>query len=182
MSEFEIAMAIINAVAIIAIPIVAVLVGQMLQNRSQKRKDKMAIFQCLMTHRATGWAHQDTVNALNTIDIVFSDCESVRKQWAVLLSKYRKEFSQQEQYREQCKLLELMANDLGYKDKITWETIQNPYLPDGLVQRMQKTEKFEQGQLAIAEFMVNMNGNPAALGNAMLEQAAKQEEINHANP
>lgn len=65
MSEFEIAMAIINAIAIIAIPIVAVLVGQTLQDRSQKRKDKMAIFQCLMTHRATGWAHQDTVNAEN---------------------------------------------------------------------------------------------------------------------
>ena len=22
---------------------------------------------------------------------------------------------------------------VGYKDKITWETIQNPYIPDGLV-------------------------------------------------
>lgn len=113
MSVFEIVMSIINVIAIILIPLFSVYVGQLLQDRSQKRKDKMAIFQCLMTHRATGWAHQDTVNALNTIDIVFSDCESVRKQWAVLLSKYRKEFSSQEQYREQCKLLELMANNLG---------------------------------------------------------------------
>lgn len=182
MSVFEIVMSIINVVAIILIPIFSVYVGQKLQDRSQKRKDKMAIFQCLMTHRATGWAHQDTVNALNTIDIVFSDCESVRKQWAVLLSKYRKEISPQEQYREQCKLLELMANGLGYKDKITWETIQNPYLPEGLVQQMQKTEKFEQGQLAMADFMMNMGGNPASLGDAMLQQAAKQEESNYANP
>ena len=181
MSEFEVAMAIINAVAIIAIPIVAVLVGQMLQDRSQERKDKMAIFQCLMTHRATGWAHQDTVNALNTIDIVFVDDEAVRKCWADLFSKYKPSYSAQEITTAQCKLLEAMAEALGYEKKITWETIQNPYLPDGLVQRMQKTEKFEQGQLAIAEFMVNMNGNPAALGNAMLEQTAKQEEINYAN-
>ena len=80
----------------------------------------------------------------------------------------------------QCKLLEAMAETLGYEKKITWETIQNPYLPDGLVQRMEKTAKFEQGQLAMAEFMTNMAGNPAPLGNAMLKQAAKQEDT-HAN-
>lgn len=67
MSTIEIIMAIINVAAIITVPIAAVFVGQKLQDRNQKRKDKMAIFQCLMTHRATGWAHQDTVNALNTI-------------------------------------------------------------------------------------------------------------------
>ena len=43
-----------------------------------------------------------------------------------------------------------------------------------------KTAKFEQGQLAMAEFMTNMAGNPAPLGNAMLKQAAKQEDT-HAN-
>ena len=89
MSTFEIIMAIINVAAIITVPIAAVFVGQKLQDRNQKRKDKMAIFQCLMTHRATGWAHQDTVNALNTIDIIFVDDESVRKCWADLFSKYK---------------------------------------------------------------------------------------------
>ena len=163
MSTFEIVMAIINVVAIITIPIAAVFVGQKLQDRNQKRKDKMAIFQCLMTHRATGWAHQDTVNALNTIDIIFVDDESVRKCWADLFSKYKPNYSTQE-----------ITTALGYEKKITWETIQNPYLPDGLVQRMEKTAKFEQGQLAMAEFMTNMAGNPAPLGNAMLKQAAKQ--------
>lgn len=93
MSTFEIVMAIINVVAIITIPIAAVFVGQKLQDRNQKRKDKMAIFQCLMTHRATGWAHQDTVNALNTIDIIFVDDESVRKCWADLFSKYKPNYS-----------------------------------------------------------------------------------------
>lgn len=86
MSNFEKIMAIINVVAIIAIPIVAVFVGQCLQNKSEKRKDKMQIFQCLMTRRITGWAALEAVNALNSIDIVFSDCKAVRKQWGVLLS------------------------------------------------------------------------------------------------
>lgn len=182
MSAFETVMAITNVVAVIAIPIAAVFVGQKLQDRSEKRKDKMVIFRCLMTHRATGWAHQDTVNALNTIDIVFADSKAVRKQWGVLFSKYRKEFSPQEQYLEQCKLLELMANDLGYKKKITWETIQNPYFPGGLVQRMENAAKYEQGQLAMAELMMNMSGNPLEFGNIVQQQAAKQEKIDHVNP
>ena len=48
MSNFEKIMAIINVIAIIAIPIVAVFVGQHLQNRSQQRKDKLEIFKILM--------------------------------------------------------------------------------------------------------------------------------------
>ena len=43
MSTFEIIMAIINVAAIITVPIAAVFIGQKLQDRNQKRKDKMAI-------------------------------------------------------------------------------------------------------------------------------------------
>lgn len=46
---------ILNLIAIIVIPIVAVLVGQWLQNKSKKRKDKMHIFKTLMTSRIYGW-------------------------------------------------------------------------------------------------------------------------------
>lgn len=175
MSAFEIVVAIINIAAIIIIPIAAVFVGQKLQDRNQKRKDKMAIFQCLMTHRAIGWAQQDAVNVLNTIGIIFVDDESVRKCWADLLSKYRSNCSMQERATAQCKLLEAMAEALGYGKKITWETIQNPYLPDGIIQHMEKSAKFEQGQLAMAEFMTNMTGNLASLENAM-PKTAKQED------
>lgn len=41
--------------ALIIIPIVAVIIGQWLQNRSEKRKDKMQIFKVLMTSRIFGW-------------------------------------------------------------------------------------------------------------------------------
>lgn len=172
---------IVDIIALIAVPIIAVVVGQVLQNRVAKRKDKIAIFQCLMTHRATGWAHQDAVNALNTIDIVFSDDEDVRECWANLLSKYKPNYSPQEINTAQCKLLESMVKALGYGKKITWETIQNPYLPEGLIQRMENTAKFEKGQLAMAEFMTNMAGNPTPIGNAMLQQAAKPEDKKHAD-
>ena len=44
MSTFEIIMAIINVAALIIVPIAAVFIGQKLQDRNQKRKDKMEIF------------------------------------------------------------------------------------------------------------------------------------------
>lgn len=168
MTKFEVIMAVINILAIIIIPIAAVFVSQRLQSKSEKRKDKMQIFQCLMTKRIIGWAGMDAVNALNTIDIVFSDCEPVRKQWAVLLSKYRRDVSAQEQYREQCKLLELMANDLGYKDKITWDIIQNPYYPEGLAKQIEINSQILDGQIAWA--------NAAGQFSQLIGQTPKQEE------
>ena len=172
MTKFEVIMAVINILAIIIIPIAAVFVSQRLQSKSEKRKDKMQIFQCLMTKRIIGWAGMDAVNALNTIDIVFSDCEPVRKQWAVLLSKYRRDVTAQEQYREQCKLLELMANDLGYKDKITWDIIQNPYYPEGLAKQIEINSQILDGQIAWA--------NAAGQFSQLIGQTPKQEEKKNA--
>ena len=48
-------MEVLNLLAIILVPIVSVWVGQFLQDRSEKRKDKMRIFQCLMSRRAVPW-------------------------------------------------------------------------------------------------------------------------------
>ena len=46
---------IISIIAIIISPIVAVLVGQILQNREKKRADKMEVFKTLMVFRGLGW-------------------------------------------------------------------------------------------------------------------------------
>lgn len=67
---------ILNLIAIIVIPIVAVLIGQHLQNRAEIRKDKIHIFKVLMTSRIYGWT-QESVHCLNIFDIVFSDDKKV---------------------------------------------------------------------------------------------------------
>ena len=72
--------AVVNVIAVALSPIIVVLVGQFLKNRTEKRKDKMLIVQCLMTNRMIGWTDSSSVNALNLIDIVFSDCGPVRAQ------------------------------------------------------------------------------------------------------
>ena len=76
-------MAVLNLIAVLLIPVVAVIVGQYLQERAKKRKDKMQIFQCLMTRRITGWAALEAVNAINSIDIVFTDNKEIRNQLGI---------------------------------------------------------------------------------------------------
>lgn len=163
MTTFEKIMAVLNLIAVLLIPVVAVIVGQYLQERAQKRKDKMQIFQCLMTRRITGWAALEAVNAINSIDIVFTDNKEIRNQLGIWHSKCKKDVAREEQYREQCKLLELMANDLGYKDKITWDVIQNPYYPEGLDQQLTMNNQIMTGQVEWAKaagLLSQMMGKP----------------------
>ena len=133
--------------ALIIIPIVAVVIAQWLQNRSEKRKDKMQIFKTLMTSRIYGWT-PDSVNALNIIDIVYSDDNKVRAAWKDLNDKYQVTNPDQQHLKKienaQYKLLEAMAISLGYKDKITWETIQNPYMPVGMAQQIEAQKNMQQ--------------------------------------
>ncbi len=58
--------------------------------------------------------------------------------------------------QEQYKLLEAIANSLGYKDKITWETIQNPYIPDGLRMQLEAQKQSQQAYMNILNGMSQM--------------------------
>lgn len=147
---------ILNLIAIIVIPIVAVLIGQHLQNRAEIRKDKMHIFKVLMTSRIYGWT-QESVHCLNIIDIVFSDDENVRNAWKDLYDKYCVQNPDETQLKKiqnaQYKLLDTMASSLGYKDKVTWETIQNPYIPEGMIRQQQEQAASQQ---AYNNILLNM--------------------------
>ena len=153
--------------ALIIIPIVAVVIAQWLQNRSEKRKDKMQIFKTLMTSRIYGWT-PDSVNALNIIDIVYSDDKKVRAAWKDLNDKYRVTNPDQQHLKKienaQYKLLEAMAISLGYKDKITWETIQNPYMPVGMAQQIEAQKNMQQAYYSaingVNNFVQNQKQNP----------------------
>ena len=147
---------VMNLLTIIVMPIVAVLIGQWLQNRSEKRKDKMYIFKTLMTSRIYGWT-ADSVHCQNIIDIVFADDKNVRNAWKDLYDKYCVQNPDETQLKkiENAKymLLEAMAISLGYKDKITWQTIQNPYIPDGIIEQIKSQNQIQQ---AWSEILMNM--------------------------
>lgn len=116
----------------------------------------MEIFKTLMTSRVYGWTTA-SVYALNIIDIVFADDKYVRNQWKSYYDKLCITNPSEDALRkieiEKYKLLEAIAKSLGYKDKITWETIQNPYIPKGLTESMMQQQEYQNGQMEILNRM-----------------------------
>ena len=106
-----------------------------------------------MMYRGIGWS-TETVRSLNIIEIVFSDDEKVLERWREyynLLGIQSPDSIQFKKIKEaQYKLLEAMACSLGYKKQITWETIQNPYVPKGMCDAMQQQQNIQNGQEKLA--------------------------------
>lgn len=50
---------------------------------------------------------------------------------------------------EKYKLLEIMAKSLSYD--ISWETIQNPYLPQGMVNNILQQQNYQNSQTEVME-------------------------------
>ena len=155
MEPIEITFAVLNIIAIVLIPIVAVVVGQKLQNRAEKRRDKLTVFKVLMANRF-GWS-PESVYAMNIIDIVFADDKAVRKSWKDYYDKLCIQEPNEMQIKQiktaQEKMLESMAISLGYKDKITWDAIQNPYIPKGMLDAAQQQQTIQRGQEQLAGAM-----------------------------
>ena len=152
---------IINTIAIIFIPIIAVIVGQWLQKKEKHRDDKMKVFRTLMTDRFFGWTNE-SVYALNILDIVFSDDKKVIEQWKIYKDRLTVENPTDTDIKkieiEKYKLLEIMAKSLNYD--ISWETIQNPYLPQGMVKNILQQQNYQNSQTEVMEkFKELLNNN-----------------------
>ena len=150
---------VLNLLAIIIIPIAAVIIGQRLQDRAEIRKDKMHIFKVLMTSRIYGWT-VDSVHALNLIDVVFAKDKTVRAAWKELYEAYssteQSDLMVNKRKNLMYKLLEEIANNIGYKKEITWETIQNPYIPQGMVEKWQEQAASQQAYNILLSSMANI--------------------------
>lgn len=76
----------INLAALVIIPILAVIIAQYLQDRSEKRKDKMRVFSHLMSYRSFGYVDQYSVSVFNSGPIVFYDDKDVIEKYNAYLS------------------------------------------------------------------------------------------------
>jgi hypothetical protein len=181
MSTFEIVITFVNIAAVIIAPIAAVKIGQSLQDKAQRRKDKMDIFKTLMIDRSS-WSFS-SVQAMNIIEVVFADDESVCAAWKDFYDKSCVENpNETEMVKMQIaknKLLETMAASLGYKDKVTWETIQNPYIPKGMVDAMNQQQLIQNGQAELAKVAATLLQWVNA--NAVLQHPQQQEDKPDAN-
>ena len=62
---------------------------------------------------------------------------------------------------------------MGYKDIITWESIQNPYIPKGMTELMAQQQAYQKNQSVIMEQMKNniMHTNGKENENGQTENA-----------
>ena len=113
--------------------LIATFVTILWQKRSQTRIEKTKIFTVLMSKRYD-IAAEESVNALNMIDVVFYKSEKVRTAWKSFLEATNLPDSQvkaQTINDRHLKLLEVIAEDIGYRE-VRWDDIKQYYYPVGL--------------------------------------------------
>jgi hypothetical protein len=154
-----IAYIIISSLTIIIAPIVAVAIGQILQNNSLKRKDKIDIFKTLVIYNVYDWGSSHrAVDALNSIPIIFADNKTVVDKYFAYFESCRINGTNDSHCKAietaRIKLLEEMSRTLGYKNE--WDVFRNTYLPSGLHDEMVKNQKYKDAQLLVAEMVKNI--------------------------
>lgn len=143
---------VINVLAIVLSPLIALYVGRKLQDREKNRNDKMLIFRSLMMDRGLGWS-TESVRAFNIIEIVFADDAKVLKQWKKFYQALCIQNPNSTQTlaieKARAEFLVTMAESLGYKETITKEIIQNAYIPVGLRKSIEQQQQYHNGMLEL---------------------------------
>lgn len=172
---------IINIIAIIIIPIVSVVIGQYLQNRSEKRKDKVEVFKTLMTYRNSGYTDSTCVKSLNLIPILFIKDKKVMNAYndfVKLMNSTEKNSDTEKQIAiTKVKLLEKIAKSLKY-NKINWEIINTPYLPPETLINQQMGEQLVKNMATIFKTSANiMNEDYAGKLNESLALSIERDKL-----
>ena len=80
MSEVSINIDLIDVISILAV-IISPIIVLVLQRKSDKRRERYEVFQTLYRNRVFYWSTLESVNALNSIDVVFYECRNVTESW-----------------------------------------------------------------------------------------------------
>lgn len=108
-----------NIIAVVSGPIFAVIISLWYQKRKHKQDIKHRVFLTLMAHRKSNPPHPALVEALNTLDVIFSKNNQVLKAWKdyfdLLSTPNPDSRTFDAQNRAQLDLLSAIASDLGYK-------------------------------------------------------------------
>lgn len=163
----------ISIIAVLMSPLIAVCVTMWLEKRRQKRRDKMDLFKTLMTQRGISCSYM-WVNALNSIHIIFAEDSKVIKATNEYLQTLTisapNSLDQQNYENKKTKMLEAMAQVLGYSKQIDWETIKVPYVPQWMVDEQKFNSTFRDAQLQIAKNVMQVTQSPNSVPDK-IEQA-----------
>ena len=145
--------AVAAAVATWRAPISAARISEKLRRQgdgdAESRRFKLNVFASIMQGRAE-LAAEDTVRALNSIDVAFNKSVPVREAWAELYQALGTTPMQNHMVDERIrKLLREMAQDLGIADTLRLDDFARIYFPTALAQdremrALQRRETFKQ--------------------------------------
>ena len=137
------------------------------QKINQKKEDKRKIFTILMSKRYE-IAAEESVEALNMIDVVFYKSPKVREAWKSFINVAdMPETPNRDQIIQEkhLKLLEVMACDIGYR-KISWDEIKHYYYPVGLSSKKQDETTLRRVQISAAFAQLNLTNGQVDGPNA----------------
>jgi hypothetical protein len=128
---------IVNVLAILASPVIAVWVSVRLQDRKEKRHMRMFIFSSLMSTRHQVAQTDEIVRALNMIDVVFCDQEKIRNLWREYLDMLsdaglNNPTGWESRNVKRKELIAEMAKVVGYGKEITLKDVERVYSFVGL--------------------------------------------------
>lgn len=166
-----------NTIIFIATALISGLMGALItiwwQEKSNKKRKRVEIFEILMSKRYE-ISSEESVDALNRVDAIFYNSENIRH----ALKEFKKEASSQEVkveliYDKYLKLLELIAENIGYK-KIRWDDMKDYYYPVGLSTRKQDEIILRRAQIDAALLQIK-NSNE----DKNISQTNKQDELSN---
>lgn len=138
--------------------LIATVVTIIWQKNAEHKREKTKILTALMSKRYEISA-EESVDALNMIDIVFYKSPKVRAAWKSFNDATNAQDSESKNQTildKHLKLLETIAEDIGYKN-IHWDDIKQYYFPVGLSNRKADEEKLRRAQLGVALAQISKN-------------------------
>ncbi|MBS0307689.1 MAG: hypothetical protein JSS58_01845 [Proteobacteria bacterium] len=139
----------ITAVAIFLGPLAGVLFTLWFQGRKERRDAKLQLFLALMAERKSLRVSPQLAQALNKIDVVFSDSPTIKNLW----HKYYALLSQppgQERDHTWLELLTAMAAELRYF-RLSQTDLDKFYVPQGHVDDAEFQQKIAQNWARVLE-------------------------------
>jgi hypothetical protein len=157
-------MEITSIIAIVASPLVAVLVTVWLQNRKERRQQQLWTLSTLIANRSDPLT-PDNIIALNLIDLVFHDKSTVRQLWREYYEMLSNEglnnpTGWQQRSAKSIELITEMAKGLGYGKAISHLDVGRVYTPVGMSQQSEMGRELQEELLRVLKATAKLETTP----------------------
>lgn len=174
--------ALVNLIAILASPVIAVCVTLWHQTRSEKRRAKFHVFTTLVANRHRPISDEN-ISSLHLIDTIFVDAKRVRELWHRYYDLLHSSDSSDTHFQRRQQLyrdmLVEMSRTLGYASAIESGDIERIYTPRGMGEDARRSDETAEEWLRVLKASESL-GSPRIAGGA--QRPSSVVEINTQSP